>query len=501
MSQQDVFPDSAVVLPEPGLLFAYGQTVHDPHHGLSMFGPYDLHLAAHPGKINYAVIGVPTGVESLLKFLSAWSGPLIPSTDFNERIWPVFPGFETVFQTKWPSAPAVVQHVDPDKLVQACGAAEIHERVGRVVDVFLECVKFISKADEKIDVIICVAPEDVFKHCRPQSSKMGGVDNPFRRRKRAKGDIPTEYEGFAPDFRRQLKARAMKYNVPIQIIRESTLALSEDEMNDVRKKYKRGLTPAADRAWNLGTTIFYKGGGKPWVLSEVRDGVCYIGISYRLSTEQGEANQSACCAAQMFLQDGDGVIFRGDDGIWYSEENRAFHLKPDSAKSLLEGVLASYKANNGKPLQEVFLHCPSGIDDDEFQGFQAACPPGAKLIAVKVRRDHSFRIFRKGLYPAVRGTFIRTGAKTGMLWASGFKYQLATYDGTEVPVPLSIEIQHGDADLEQVAKDILGLTKLNYNACKFGESEPVTIGFSDAVGEILVSNPGTTPHPQFKFYI
>jgi len=41
---------------------------------------------------------------------------------------------------------------------------------------------------------------------------------------------------------------------------------------------------------------------------------------------------------------------------------------------------------------------------------------------------------------------------------------------------------------KQVARDILGLTKLNYNACKLGESRPVTVGFSDAVGEILISN-------------
>jgi len=72
----------------------------------------------------------------------------------------------------------------------------------------------------------------------------------------------------------------------------------------------------------------------------------------------------------------------------------------------------------------------------------------------------------------------------------------------ETPVPLRIDIQHGSGDIDQVALDIFGLTKLNYNACKLGDSEPVTVGFSDAVGEILVSNPRTVrPNPGFKFYI
>jgi hypothetical protein len=36
-------------------------------------------------------------------------------------------------------------------------------------------------------------------------------------------------------------------------------------------------------------------------------------------------------------------------------------------------------------------------------------------------------------------------------------------------------------------------TKLNYNACKLGDSQPVTVKFSDAVGEILISNPSVWP--------
>jgi hypothetical protein len=56
-------------------------------------------------------------------------------------------------------------------------------------------------------------------------------------------------------------------------------------------------------------------------------------------------------------------------------------------------------------------------------------------------------------------------------------------------VPLSISVQHGDADLIQVARDILGLTKLNYNACKLGESQPITVKYSDRIGEILLANP------------
>ena len=77
------------------------------------------------------------------------------------------------------------------------------------------------------------------------------------------------------------------------------------------------------------------------------------------------------------------------------------------------------------------------------------------------------------------------------------------YDGFEVPVPLSITVQHGDGDILQVAKDILGLTKLNYNSCQLGEGRPITVKYSDRVGEILLANPGLPASVwkhNFKYY-
>jgi hypothetical protein len=37
--------------------------------------------------------------------------------------------------------------------------------------------------------------------------------------------------------------------------------------------------------------------------------------------------------------------------------------------------------------------------------------------------------------------------------------------------------------LTSVLTDIMGLTKINYNACNFSDAVPVTIRFADKVGE------------------
>jgi hypothetical protein len=46
--------------------------------------------------------------------------------------------------------------------------------------------------------------------------------------------------------------------------------------------------------------------------------------------------------------------------------------------------------------------------------------------------------------------------------------------GLEIPNPIVVEITRGSADIEQVCKDVLALTKLNYNTCIFADGQPVT---------------------------
>lgn len=56
----------------------------------------------------------------------------------------------------------------------------------------------------------------------------------------------------------------------------------------------------------------------------------------------------ACCAAQMFLNEGDGVVFRGANGPWKTGDYE-YHLKAPAAKDLLELVLKTYSEEHGGP--------------------------------------------------------------------------------------------------------------------------------------------------------
>lgn len=505
---------SISILGEPELEFRYGQRVVDPHVGLALFGPYDADTPSAPKGIVYGLTGTPEGVRAFLDFARVISGPVRSVTsgdnleDQKKRLlWPVFPGVEAVFNSTWPRQPAWSAEVERNALLAAAGHGDPAIRVYEVVNFYLRAIEIAAGRDEQFSLIICVVPDEVYDNCRPQSVVRGGQGyrpSVHERRLRESGQLdlldtydPEAYQ-LSPDFRRQLKARAMRFGIPLQIVRESTLQLSPDTAG-----YRRSLTTLSDRAWNLSTTIYYKAGGKPWRLSTARPGVCYVGIAFRRVLSAGKEGRTACCAAQMFLDTGDGVVFRGEFGPWYSPERNECHLDRKAARELLTGVLKTYEKHQGQPLKEIFLHSRSSVDREEFEGYREACPSGVKVVGIRVRLDKpGVRLYRGGRWPVLRGTFWKLGERSAYLWASGFKPSLLSYDGWQVPVPLRLDIQHGDSDLEQVAKDILGLTKLNYNACRFGDAEPVTILFSDAVGEILVSNPTVSEcKPNFKFYI
>lgn len=296
------------------------------------------------------------------------------------------------------------------------------------------------------------------------------------------------------NFHNQLKARLLKDKIVVQIIRESSLTAAGEPG-------ARSVQDPATMAWNLCTTAFFKAGGKPWRLADVRPDVCYVGIVFKKDeTDPGRGN--ACCGAQMFLNSGDGLVFKGHMGPWYSQSSDEFHLSREEAASLIRTVVDSYIDQHGKPPAELFIHAKARFDDEEWLGFRDSVPQDTTLVAVRIQKGRDIKLFRPGTHPVIRGTGLLTTEWVGYLWTSGYVPRLGTYTGWEMPNPLQIEIQRGRGDLVQIMRDAMGLTKVNFNACIFGDGLPVTLRFADAVGEILTAAPiDELPPLPFRHYI
>jgi hypothetical protein len=504
---------SSHFLSEPLLEFANGQKVEHPQDGLYLYGP--VKSAGTPETIQVGIVGTPEGITLAGRWLSLLQGAI--SVERPEQMHSSsFPGFQAAFGVRLESSPLVSIALSGNDITKALGRTNRYEAIRSTVKMFEGAILDHLRTDERRpDVWLVVVPEMVFRFGRPT---VAGPKDSVRskimsERTAAKilrdgslfSDMTEEAQTylFARNFHHQLKAQLLHKEVVLQVIRETTLdpTIELDRFGNPA----RSLQERARVAWNFSTTIYFKGArAQPWQLADVRPDVCYVGLVFKRDMSPASTGE-ACCAAQMFLNSGNGVVFRGALGPWYSEEKREFHLHADAAANLIQGVLDAYTKDHGKPPAELFIHGRQRFSDDEWRGFKSVVNPSTtRLVGVRIRSSQELRLFRPNVeVPVLRGTAVSITRKEGYLWTNGYVPRLRTYPGFETPKPVAINVDHGTADLLTVMSDVLALTKLNYNACDFSSGLPVTLKFADHVGEILTASPRGLQAPPlpFRFYI
>lgn len=506
-----------VHIDEPNLEFKYCQKTDHPVDGLFLFGPAPATIRKD---ISVGVIGTKLG----LRYFSRWATKLSKKIDLpppTEREKKVrlhlseFSGLEEVFGIRIFPEEFVEYNIDAKEIERTTSIENLHEAVTETVDLFIAAVEQHQKNEEKVvDVWVLVTPEVVHERCKSQAKRSNVPLSPgeFSKKQKKKASLPlldsvldTSSEDIfddIPDFHRMVKAKFLHIGVASQIVRETTIA-PEEFLNKAGKP-KRGIQDPATIGWNFATGLFYKTqAAPPWKIADMRPGVCYIGLVFKILPNH-PANH-ACCAAQMFLSEGDGVVFRGANGPWQTKK-KEFHLDKAAAKALIKTVLDTYKLKFGDYPKELFIHGRTKFNYEEWEAFEEITPPGTNIVGVRISQTFGdMKLFRNGDYPCLRGTAILLDDKNAYLWASGYTPRLDTYIGPETPNPIRITILNStkDApDIKMVLRDILGLTKINYNACRYNDGLPVTIKFADKVGEVLVmgSAEGAERQP-FKFYI
>ena len=505
-------------LEEPLLEFGYEQWLDYPRDGLFLFGP--VKDGPRVDVVRYGVIGTAEGVRHFRKWSSKIQGYIEPPVGRDEAVAAYnvpFPGFEQAFRARWPKEPhCTLAAISNDQLTLALHIANRHEAVKSAVDLYVrEIIAEHDRNESPPDFWFVVVPEKLYRLGRAQSfvplgervqGKVFITEKRARRLEReptlfgVEEDEAVVYK-YSKDFRRQLKARLLDHRIVTQLVRETTL--NPEAFVSEKGFPLRRIEDPATIAWKLGTAAYYKAGGRPWQLADVRPGVCYVGLVYK-RVEHAVSPGWACCAAQMFLSNGEGVVFRGALGPWYSPDKKQFHLSKEAAQTLLETVVSEYRRlHEGRYPSELFIHARARFQENEWSGFKAACPAETNLVGIQIKSaGEAIKLFRSGNYPVVRGTMLKIRHNAAYLWTTGYVPRLDSYLGPETPNPILVTVWEGECPLDIVLHDILGLTKINFNSCLFNERLPVTIRFADAVGDVLVSAPiEGNPVLPFKFYI
>jgi hypothetical protein len=490
-------------LSEPLLEFGGPGEFTDVRDGLRDAGPFDLRFGA--GRNESVAVGL-VGTQEMVDKTVAWLSrcqSAIPAGN-ETAAFPSFPGFDNLFRTRMILDPRFMVIFDEETKELDCALqiSNAKERFEAVLALYADGVRRLSTLEtKKPDVVMCCLTGEVLARCWSLNETLtkeekAAVVAMQKRQNDPQMSLfdsqPVEEQPedlLQRDFRRALKARAMRYRMPVQI---ATRDLVED--------HEKNQSPNT-RAWNSSVALYYKAGGIPWRLKLDGPETCFVGISFHhLRTTQRHLVQSSI--AQAFSSKGEGFALRGGNIEWNEEQGRNVHLTSEQASDLATSVLEEYRDRTGGiPVRMVF-HKTSSFSDEESQGFRGALAsvPIVELVNIMPTQ---FRLVRFGLYPPNRGTLCLVNHARAYLFTTGYMPALNTYPGPHIPAPAELRSDF-PLDFERVAKDILGLARMNWNTASTSGGQPVTLSFARNIGGIMAEfgeDDTFQPLSSFRFYM
>lgn len=488
---------------ESHLEFNSGFLHTDKKTGLAEYGPYGrTDPALHPSQIGVGFVGTRATTDLGRQWLEECRRPIetdrtrtrtIDVSELDEGdeeivslealakdLAPDFIGVgpDTPFATSLVTSDRWCSQFTDRDVKEIVGKSSAIERVERATDLISDHVERVATSTPHPNVIIVAVPDDLWK----------------------RADAAPLKDGTNLDLRRGLKARAMKWGVPVQLVKESTL-----------RGQGQGLQDKATRAWNFAIALYFKAGGVPWRSHGLDRDTCYVGVSFFRTEDKSGRQILRSGVAQAFDYLGQGIVLRGQPFEWDSRDHgKVPHLPTEEARDLIVRTLDAYKKYSRRPPSRVVVHKSSRYWGDEHPAFNersgffegiASVNENAQIDLVTLQPS-PLRLARIGNYPPLRGTIALLGGERVVIYTHGFTPFFDTYPGVHVPMPWAILEHHGDSGARELASEVLALTKMNVNNAAFADSSPITLAFSRKVSEVLRQvGPEMTVRSEYSFYI
>jgi hypothetical protein len=473
-------------------------------------GPYAARGEGHSNKVSLGVVGLHHLVEMMEEWAGQCNEPVAsiphsqtrdPKAERKHRLlFPDFPGYPAVFEKTLAIEKPFKEKI-PLSEIACLDKSNKYAYIEGLLGIFeARLAHMIGASDRKPDVVLVLLTDEMYDTCHI----VGDYHQKLRRARppsEAQLDLFKDFDQFSnlpPKelekrhyrvLRSALKRIAMnpKYGVPIQIVRERTLR-GEDTQN------------LATRSWNLCTGVYYKSGDLPWIVSGLDKDTCFLGVSF-FHKKTPYMDEVYTSMAHLFSNEFDSIVLRGDK-VSFDETLRAPALDRPKARRLIELALHEYRTVRQTDIspKRLVIHKTSRFNNEELLGFADVLDPLRIAYDLVSVTKSDLRLVRWGMYPVPRGTVWIASECVAFLYTKGFVLDLQTYPGSHLPSPFMIEKARGDSSMQTICKDILALTKLNWNTADFCCGVPITIGFSRNVGEILKEFDDSDSYPPNRLY-
>jgi NAD-dependent SIR2 family protein deacetylase len=303
--------------------------------------------------------------------------------------------------------------------------------------------------------------------------------------------IPKEYEpltGYVEgnekfDLHDYVKAYAAQKNIATQFVREKTI---ESDM-------------ICQIMWALSLAIYVKSSRIPWVVSGINNDTAFAGIGYSINQTDSGSNIVVGCS-HIYSSDGQGMKYKLskiDDCTFDRKKNP--YLSEDEAYRLGLNIKELFYRSFSEIPKRVVIHKRTPFRREEIKGFvDSLSSAGIKdidLLEITLEDDLKCFEYNRAMdaidgFPVRRGLCFPLNDNTMFLYTHGIAPSVSNpshryiQGGKTIPQPLKIVKHHGNGTISQIATEILGLSKMNWNSFGLYSKLPCTIASSNEIARI-----------------
>ena len=251
--------------------------------------------------------------------------------------------------------------------------------------------------------------------------------------------------------------------------------------------------------WWLSLALYVKGMRMPWVLNSLDEDTAFVGLGFSIDHKAEKGNHVVLGCSHIYSARGEGLQYRLS-----KVENPVIRqgnpfMSRDDARRLSETIRQLFYDARMKLPRRVVLHKRTPFLTDEREGLRDGLSGVECIDMLEIQVDDALRYIASmptrdgGVgedgYPVRRGTTMKLDNYTALLWVhgttdavkSGWKY----YQGKRrIPAPLMLKRHAGKSELKNIAEEILGLSKMNWNNFDLYTKLPATLHSSNEIARI-----------------
>jgi hypothetical protein len=280
-----------------------------------------------------------------------------------------------------------------------------------------------------------------------------------------------------------VKAYCVQRGIASQFLRESTL----------RKRFD------CEVMWWLALSLYAKSMRTPWILDGLPSTTAFAGLGFGVVRPSAAKNGHIVLGcSHIYTSDGLGLNYRLSkiENPIFRQKNP--HLSDEDALKLAEDIRQLFFESRGRLPERVVIHKRTPFLRAEREGLLRGLKDVPQVDLVEINVEAMMRCtasvvtptgFLSDGSPVDRGTAILLDKFRFLLWVNGNAHpnseSEAYYMGRfRIPAPVMVKKHWGPTDLNEIAAEVLALSKMNWNTFDLYTRLPATIHSSNEIARI-----------------